>query len=127
MTDLNEAFSAVSHIVNEGELDQEDLGDLQLGDLVRELHGVVSSELMHLRDLSEDDPEKNQDVLRNVAVQSSLKAFLAGLLVGREQGGDQDGIVVTVDPAALQEIGVAAIRDGVLTIHLVTPPEGDQQ
>lgn len=123
MPELAETMSEVSQMIDAGTINPELLGDLELGEVVQELAGLVSGELMHLGELGED-AEANEIALRGIMQTAAFKAFFSGLYVGSQRAQQSDSeIVVQVPPGVLEAIGIAAIRDNVVTFHLVTSPD----
>lgn len=126
--DITDSFDEAIRQVDEQELDGELLDDLDLRALLVEVNKTVSGELMHIGELS-DDPEKNQDELRQLVVNAAVKSFMAGLHFAAERfehyGGSREdaGVVVQIPAEALEQIGLGIIRDGVATFTLTTPIE----
>ena len=83
-----------------------------------DINELISTEMGRITDLS-DDPDQNEERLRQHVFNIALKAFTAGLYAGSETAAPHDGVIVVVPPESLQDIGLAANRDGALTFHLV--------
>jgi hypothetical protein len=105
--------------------------DFDHRDLLREVAELISEALGNLHGIG-DDPMQNDELLRTAVTGVALKSFLAGNLAGLASsgapGGGESGVVVRCSPGELEQIGLAAIRDGVLTFHLVSdiePPSED--
>lgn len=121
MDDFADTMKAISRMIDDGNVDADLLGDLDLPTVFSEIAGLVSAELMHLQGLG-DDPDENENALRQTIQNAATKAFFAGLAVGGSRAGDMDdALVVPVPAEALEAIGLAAIRDGMVTFHLVSP------
>lgn len=118
--DFADTMKLVSQMIDDGNVDQDLLGDLDLPTVFTEIAGLVSNELMHLQGLT-DDPTENEDRLRQTIQNAAVKAFFAGLAVGASRSSSDDDIYVTVPAEAIEAIGLAAIRDRMVTFHLVTP------
>lgn len=120
MTDLTEIFEYWVQTVDRGDVDEDDLANIDPAELSAQLQGVVSGQLMHLSDLG--DPEQNEDTLREATVQATLKAFMAGLSVGREQANEAT-LYVPISSATMEAIGLQAIRDHEISFRLAPPSE----
>lgn len=118
--DMNETFAEAEADVEAGRF-----GSVELPDAIRLLNELISNEMGRLTNLS-DDPDKNEEQLRQHLFNIALKSFVAGLYTGSEgASAAQDGVVVVVPPQSLQDIGVAAIREGAVTFHLVAADESE--
>lgn len=123
---LTDVFEEAVRQVEEQELDGDLLGEHDLRDVLIEVNKVVTGELMHIGDLSED-PEQNQEELRQLIINATVKTFVAGLLAGTGQAASGDpGIVLQIPAEAMEAIGLGIIRDGVVTFTLTTPFELEQ-
>jgi hypothetical protein len=116
--DFRQTMAFVSEMIDNGRVDDELLGDLELPVVLGEIASLVSNELMHLSGLGED-PEQNESQLRTLVQQAANKAFFAGLAIGTARGGYDNQVILPVLPDQLEQIALGAIRDGVLQIQLV--------
>lgn len=121
--DLNSYLAEISEAIDQGMVNEEIIGDLDLPELITMISGLVSAELRHMKGLTEDDPTKNEEVLRTVLENAALKSFLTGFYYGNNGEKNQEGIAVTVPGEVMEKLGLSLIRDGLLTINLVQEQE----
>lgn len=117
MSELNKVAEAITELVDDNAVDEFVLGDLDFTEVVEVVTAVVAGQLSHLQGLG-DDPQANEEALRTAVHTAAIKALLTGYSYGRTNGGP-DGVVVPVPPEALEQIGLALIRDGSATFSLV--------
>lgn len=118
MSDLSETMGMISIMIDQGGVDEAVLGDLDLAEVIQEVSGLVSGELMHFKDLSGDDPQHNENVLRDTVQNAAFKAFFAGLVVGTERAAAGGTIIVEVPADAIEQIGLQAIRQRGVSFQL---------
>lgn len=116
--DLEHAFERADEMVENSAVD---LGPYDVRDVVRLIEELISAQLGRLADLG-DDAEENEYRLRHHISEIAIKAFCAGVLASSPQSA---GFVVPVTADVLEQLALGAIRDGVLSFHLVTPVEED--
>lgn len=115
---FTEAMDHASSMVDAGEITEDLLGELDLEEAITSIAALVSTELSHLTGLT-DDPEQNQEAMRSLIQTAALKAFFTGMILGRSNT-EPEGITVPVPADLIAALGVSMIRDGVLTLTLVS-------
>ena len=121
--EMAHAVQMINEMIAAGGVDEEILGGLELTEALTEISTLVSGELMHLSGLDENDPETNEEIMRQAIQNAAFKAFLVGLLMGED--AEPAGVTIPVSPAAAEAIGLALIRDGMIGFHLVVSDQAD--
>lgn len=123
--DFQAVMSEISQLIDAKELPRDLIGDLDITEVIEAVSGLVSGELGNLQGLS-DDPAENENVLRSVVQAAAMKAFFSGLAIGSARGTpafQESDLVVPLSTDSMEQLGVRILRDGVVTLHLVTPEE----
>lgn len=116
----DEVLAEVSSMIEGGQITLEVLGGLAAEDIVQAMSMLVSAELTHLSGLSED-ADANEEAMRQVMQNAAVKAFFVGLTMGREPASAMVSFPVSTE--AMQALGLAAIRDGFVSINLYVDDE----
>lgn len=105
-----------------GSIEASLLGDIDIQEVFAEVSGLISGELMHLSGLGEDADE-NEQIMRQAMQQAAVKAFLAGLMIGKVSSPGNGGVVVEVPSDALEQMAINALKGGELAFTLIASEE----
>jgi hypothetical protein len=117
MAELSETVERISNLVDARALGEEALDGLDLAEVMAEINALVAQGMAHIDGIG-DDPQANEDALRDMILIIGMKALIAGYNHGRETSAPE-GLVVSVYPEMLERIALGAIRDGAMTFTLV--------
>lgn len=122
--DLDTAFNEAADMIDERRLELPI--DIDHRELLALLNQLVGGTVGSLQGLADDDAQHNEEVLRTAAVEATMTAFVAGVRAASEQTNrdTQSDVVVVCSPDELESLAVTAIRDGVVTLHLVASDGG---